>query len=469
MPQLLVSAALGHSQRPTPTNTHNLGNLALVKAEDHYGGCRQEGSWRTMPYMSDLWLLTAGFFKGTSADQDRRFSDKELKLLKSMKFPPEFDKKVDMRKVNLQVIRPWVVKKVVELVGFEDEVVVEYAMGLLEDDSQPTPDPRKMQINLTGFLTTHTPTFMAALWNLLLEAQESPAGVPKTFVEQKKEEMRQARAGDTRAFEERDRRARLDEIRASERESRQGGRGRGRGRGRGGRGGFDDDRGGRPRDGGWGGRGGGRPGFRRSPSPRRPSPPRRRRPSPSPDMSTHFPGHVLPADVHHLVHPVRQVEDVHVRAHSHQDEGAEVHLLAVAECRTPGLLLAPLLGVGTADVEVLVEVAHLLADGEGEALVSAGVGRRPGAEVMESGVEVAKEEVDTEMEVDEKGKGPELKIKGQAEAERRKNKEDEQDDDPMPDHDELEKRESELKERALRNKVVRTRKSSTNPTPGSSQ
>ena len=35
-----------------------------------------------------------GFFKGTSADQDRRFSDKELKLLKSMKFPPEFDKKV---------------------------------------------------------------------------------------------------------------------------------------------------------------------------------------------------------------------------------------------------------------------------------------------------------------------------------------------------------------------------------------
>lgn len=34
------------------------------------------------------------FFKGTSADQDRRFSDKELKLLKTMKFPPEFDKKV---------------------------------------------------------------------------------------------------------------------------------------------------------------------------------------------------------------------------------------------------------------------------------------------------------------------------------------------------------------------------------------
>jgi len=42
-----------------------------------------------------------------------------------------------MRKVNLQVIRPWVAKKVVELVGFEDEVLIEYAMGLLEDSSQP--------------------------------------------------------------------------------------------------------------------------------------------------------------------------------------------------------------------------------------------------------------------------------------------------------------------------------------------
>lgn len=109
-------------------------------------------------------MADAGFFKGTSTDQDRRFSDKETKLLKSMKFPPQFDKKVcrcrcsipvasrfnrppahtwqvDMRKVNLQVIRPWITKKVVELVGFEDEVVVEYAMGLLEDQSKPVSCP----------------------------------------------------------------------------------------------------------------------------------------------------------------------------------------------------------------------------------------------------------------------------------------------------------------------------------------
>ena len=113
-----------------------------------------------------------------------------------------------------------------------------------------------MQINLTGFLTNSTAAFMSALWKLLLEAQESPAGVPRTFVEEKKEEMRQARAGDARAVEERDRRARLEEIRENDRAAR-GGRGRGRGgRGRG-RGSRFDERAPRGRDGGWGARGGG--------------------------------------------------------------------------------------------------------------------------------------------------------------------------------------------------------------------
>lgn len=42
-----------------------------------------------------------------------------------------------MKKVNIQVIAPWIAKKVTELVGFEDEVVIEYAMGLLEDKDNP--------------------------------------------------------------------------------------------------------------------------------------------------------------------------------------------------------------------------------------------------------------------------------------------------------------------------------------------
>lgn len=78
----------------------------------------------------------------TCTQQDRRFKDKESVLLKKLKFPPEFDKRVDMRKVSMQVMRPWIVQKVVELLGFEDDVVVEYATGLLEDTENPVSTPR---------------------------------------------------------------------------------------------------------------------------------------------------------------------------------------------------------------------------------------------------------------------------------------------------------------------------------------
>lgn len=46
------------------------------------------------PFSPLVFIPFSGFFKGTSADQDRRFSDKELKLLKTLKFPPQFDTKV---------------------------------------------------------------------------------------------------------------------------------------------------------------------------------------------------------------------------------------------------------------------------------------------------------------------------------------------------------------------------------------
>ena len=42
-----------------------------------------------------------------------------------------------MRKVNLQAIKPWITNKVIELVGFEDEVIIDYTMGLLADESKP--------------------------------------------------------------------------------------------------------------------------------------------------------------------------------------------------------------------------------------------------------------------------------------------------------------------------------------------
>jgi serine/arginine repetitive matrix protein 1 len=83
-----------------------------------------------------------------------------------------------------------------------------------------------MQINLTGFLTDSTPVFMAALWNLLIEAQTSLA-FHKVSWKRIRKKYGIAKEGDTRALTERDRRQRLDKIRnreRSERSDRGGGR-----------------------------------------------------------------------------------------------------------------------------------------------------------------------------------------------------------------------------------------------------
>ncbi|KAF9118915.1 hypothetical protein BGX30_004211 [Mortierella sp. GBA39] len=128
----------------------------------------------------------AGFFKGTSAGQDTRFSDKHKKMLKSMNFPPEFSQKVDMKKVNMKVIKDWMEERVIQLLGIEDEVVVEYAIGMLEE---PSPDPKSMQINLQGFLDKNTQLFVLELWKLLISAQTSLGGIPQQFLDITKAEI----------------------------------------------------------------------------------------------------------------------------------------------------------------------------------------------------------------------------------------------------------------------------------------
>ncbi|WWC69739.1 uncharacterized protein I206_103682 [Kwoniella pini CBS 10737] len=128
--------------------------------------------------------------RGTNAAQDSRFKDKEAASIKSTKFPKHFAEKVDLRKVNLSVLRPWIASKVTELIKIEDDVVVEYVFGMLEDKEKPIPDPKKMQISLVGFMDKHgAAAFMDALWTLLLSAQNTIGGVPAEFIEAKKKEL----------------------------------------------------------------------------------------------------------------------------------------------------------------------------------------------------------------------------------------------------------------------------------------
>ncbi|KAL2919919.1 hypothetical protein HK105_200836 [Polyrhizophydium stewartii] len=123
--------------------------------------------------------------KGTSTDQDVRFGDKEQKLLKKLSFPSSFSKKVDIKKVNMQAMRPWIAERICHFLGFEDDVVIEFTFGLLESET----DPRKIQIQLTGFLELNTPQFMKELWDMLVSAQASETGIPRVLIEAKKAEI----------------------------------------------------------------------------------------------------------------------------------------------------------------------------------------------------------------------------------------------------------------------------------------
>lgn len=41
---------------------------------------------------------------------------------------------VDMTKVSMDYMRPWIAKKIVELLGFEDDIVIEFVFSLLESE-----------------------------------------------------------------------------------------------------------------------------------------------------------------------------------------------------------------------------------------------------------------------------------------------------------------------------------------------
>ena len=99
-----------------------------------------------------------------------------------------------MSKVNLDTIKPWITTRVNQLLGIDDDVVVEFVFGLLENAQFP--DPKDMQMNLTGFLNgKNARIFMQELWDLLSSAQENIGGIPTIFLEQKKEEIRQKKVG----------------------------------------------------------------------------------------------------------------------------------------------------------------------------------------------------------------------------------------------------------------------------------
>ncbi|MCJ1468250.1 Serine/arginine repetitive matrix protein 1 [Pseudocyphellaria aurata] len=157
----------------------------------------------------------------------------DAKLLKQTKFPLEFNQKVDMKKVNVEVMKKWIAGKISEILGSEDDVVIELCFNLLE--GARFPDIKVLQIQLTGFLDKDTPSFCKELWTLCLSAQSNAQGVPKELLEAKKLELIQEKIDAEKAAEEANKRKEQEKVRDRNvdniRQRERGERGRGQTRG----------------------------------------------------------------------------------------------------------------------------------------------------------------------------------------------------------------------------------------------
>ena len=138
--------------------------------------------------------------RGTASVADSRVRDKELK---SRKFPANFKDKVDLKKVNYSVLTMWIEDKITALLGIDDEIVQQMAVNLFLPE-QPTDgyyvgppkevDPKNAQLDLEGFLgVDDAATFAKELWELMVDAQNQPKGIPKVLLEKKKAELARAK------------------------------------------------------------------------------------------------------------------------------------------------------------------------------------------------------------------------------------------------------------------------------------
>jgi len=136
---------------------------------------------------SESRAMSSGFFRGTSVDQDSRWGNVNSKLKKKMKFAAILDTKVQTSKLNLDVINKWATERITDLLGFDDDIVIGTVINFLA--ATPQPDPKQLQLDVTGFLEKQSAMFVEELWTLMVDAQSNGFGIPTAFIEKKKGEL----------------------------------------------------------------------------------------------------------------------------------------------------------------------------------------------------------------------------------------------------------------------------------------
>jgi len=110
-----------------------------------------------------------------------------------VRLPSELMQPVNLKEVRVEVCKPTLASKLVELLGLEDEIVSNFFFELLDSHSFHA-NARHMYSHLVTFLESNTLPFLHTVWALLREAQESPDGIPPSLVHSKQSELRTERA-----------------------------------------------------------------------------------------------------------------------------------------------------------------------------------------------------------------------------------------------------------------------------------
>ena len=93
--------------------------------------------------------MSGTFYRGTTNEQDGRFSNKEKKLLKGLGWPEEYRERIDIKKIKMDVIKRWVEEKVKDY-GIDDELVTPFIIGELEGAGEKGMDGKSLVMNLQG-------------------------------------------------------------------------------------------------------------------------------------------------------------------------------------------------------------------------------------------------------------------------------------------------------------------------------
>ena len=115
-------------------------------------------------------------------EQDSRFPDKTELQRRKLKFPQEYQTKIELSKIRLSDIHSWIRNALIDLMdGVDDEVVQNLVIGSV--DAERPLDPAGLQIMLASWCgMERSAAFVKHLWQLLISAHSSPLGIPAAKV-----------------------------------------------------------------------------------------------------------------------------------------------------------------------------------------------------------------------------------------------------------------------------------------------